>query len=1044
MNKFKKYQLKKDMILKSFVIAATATLLIPSVKTFADEYWYSPELDRIKNIPKPEEALNSKINIKDGFNVPGSRQEFATWDGDNWSMYYNGNSTFKVNTQQNMAVMYNDTWIGQKGMMWYNRTVNLNYSFEVESYFLVQAKYLQSANGFYGASNGLAFVLQNDPAGRNAIGGRSGGMGVYPTAVNTENMIYNALTVEFDTSNNFSEVTNAAGHDKKLNKRTTTPHMAVGSTYVSSSYDTHKKATTKVINDFTHDALLTPSTPGITTGSGNLIGEIDNTLIHTEGDSWYNQWVKVTTRWEPVLNTGVEEGDSANITYGRLSYQLGPVTNQKTGEVYTYPLMTSEAINIDKVFNTKYPKSNWNRNVYWGYTGAGQANADGAMYYGNDYVRELLGRKSPAAIMVTKLPFEADIDVARQVKNVTTGEADYKEKTTAHVGDVVEYKVDIANKVMAQSDLPFTKFKLQEDLQTNNYVANSFKLTSSSHTGPVARINTSGGSNIFTVGLDSYDTSDSEIAKYTYDTGTSFSYTYQVTIGEDTQTFDNKINVASAYTSEMDYGDTSVVVYPKGEGIIKSLPNVKNPKVGEDVDVQLDVSVGEGVLKLKDIVDSIPSGFELKTSSTKLSLLDKDNGVVNTLDLNDSDIWSGLNLTINDTNVSNLSDFLLKGGTTNKRTVRVNYTIIPTEEVKGEIIVLPKSQASGSSINDGFNTVIDYDFAETIELSVKVKTDYTILFKHKNDDMTPSWVISSNADFNNKNKVVLYYNTDDSYSIQSIINEISGHIETNQGIYLRQQIGDALTGTIKEKGNTTTLVYQPKDVSVSLKQVYNEDNTKQIYKDLENEFPVDNSGNKYDVEIGTPIQEVVDNIISKHSADFKLNYDGYTTITSKDYKVFVNNLEVSTDVVPETDFEIRFAYDGFIAFDETPNIDFGQVKVSNNSLQTNSPVNADTKVKIINTTLTGKWALNVSLPEGIEGESGGQYLGEITYNDKDENKFILSKNSLMIEKQTANNLIQSIDMKGDSSKKGLLINQFVGNLKEKYSGKLLWSLEDAP
>lgn len=161
-------------------------------------------------------------------------------------------------------------------------------------------------------------------------------------------------------------------------------------------------------------------------------------------------------RWEPVLDAGVEEGDSEKIKYGKITYELGPIKNTTKDETYTYAPQTSAAIDIDKTFNTRYSKTNWDRTVYWGYTGGGHTANNGTMANKSTYWYELAkdGLSSPASVMVTKLPFEADIDVSRQVKKVTSGETSYQEKTTAHVGDIVEYKVNIANKVMANQIYP--------------------------------------------------------------------------------------------------------------------------------------------------------------------------------------------------------------------------------------------------------------------------------------------------------------------------------------------------------------------------------------------------------------------------------------------------------------------------------------------------------------------------------------------------------------------------------------------------------------
>ena len=783
-----------------FLLCSIIGFTIQSMTTYADEYFYSNNIPgTIDSYPLPEEAKNSKINIKDGFNTPGSRQEFSVTSDNNWQKYYDGNSTYKVPKQQNMAILYNDSWFGQKGMLWYNMPISLNYSFETESYIMVNAQEIFTRTSQVGASNGIAFVLQNDPKGKEAIGGRGGGIGVFPGYRDSVNMIYNALAIEFDTSANSGNVSKypyTSALDRNLGTMSANvPHMAISSTYVPSTYSGN--GINYVWDNFTHDALIQP-TPA-TIGSD----------FTTEGDSWFNQWIKLSVKWTPDLAPGISEGDQANIKTGTLSYKLGDVVNPSTKEVYSYNWQSKTGIDIDKTFNTKSTIANWDRKVYWGYTGGGSIRNDGQFYIGNYFDEP--AKVAPAALAVTKLPFEPDIDLTRKVKNVTKSESEYTTSTHAHVGDIVEYQISVKNNVMDQSKLPFSKFLMQDDLQNNKYVESSFAITSPNHVGPTGYVDTANGVNKFSVGLQDYSTaSDSQVTDYTYQPGESFTYTYQVKIGSDNKNFINSVDVNSAYTEELTQGETNVIIDPSEIGIKKSVLDSNNPKVGESTGVALDTINKDGILNLTEIKDVIPEGFTLKANSTQLIVLDSAGSESSKTALDETSIWTGNNLSITTQTLNNLSEFQVIGGTKENNTVRVYYEIVPTETVKGKQFVLPTAEVNGTNIFGTDSDKLEYNAVSTT-VDIKVKTDVTVNFIDNNDKIINSdWIISKDSLFNGKNPVQIYFNTGDAYDYESIINEISTNLKKNNQLTKIDLQGEIQSAGIPEKGNVITIKYSSK------------------------------------------------------------------------------------------------------------------------------------------------------------------------------------------------------------------------------------------
>jgi hypothetical protein len=85
----------------------------------------------------------------------------------------------------NLVRLTND--FGQAGALWYTNPVTVGLGFTTQFQF-------QITNSLNGGADGLAFVIQNSPAGNGALGVAGGGIGY--------SGIPNSLAVEFDTWNN--------------------------------------------------------------------------------------------------------------------------------------------------------------------------------------------------------------------------------------------------------------------------------------------------------------------------------------------------------------------------------------------------------------------------------------------------------------------------------------------------------------------------------------------------------------------------------------------------------------------------------------------------------------------------------------------------------------------------------------------------------------------------------------------------------------------------------------------------------------------------
>lgn len=786
------YTLKNILKLIATVFLLVTSLSIPSIKvlgavdysqhgsgnTETDPYWYTAfgdEPNVMKNAVVPPDAVDSKINITDAFVLPG-RYGIPYDDRQDW-LSSDANYAYLSNSRDNVLVLYDGTTGNQKSSLWYKQKLNLNYPFEFEAYVMLTNINPTDTNGI---GDGITFVLQNDPAngGFNAMGGRGGGIGVYPSKRKHYSMIYNAVTVEMDTYNNTESNANAK-YDRdlvldpwNLSSNLVWPHVAFGSTATSGNiydYNDITKAPTEVFDNFKHQ--------GVT-----------NISAISERNSWFNKWVKINVKWSP----NGTPGDYENISTGNLSYTWGPVYDDNHSVVqYEYNTKTWNNLNIDATFASEFETlTGWTKEkrlVTWGFAGS-------------NFLKD-----NPFGVMITKLPNEPEVDVERKVRNTNVSGETFSSYTQAKVGDVLEYKVSVHNNSDNGVDIPLRNTEVREELENNQYVADSFTYSntvSENATAPVAKID--GTAFTFT----DYEN--------LIEPGHSFEYTYRVIVDDDTTEFINNVEVESTYSTRKTFGETNVTVYPENVSLVKSVDET-NPKVGDSVNVNLSLTSSKGLALLDTVKDTLPAGFELVADKTVFSVREKDGTISHSQALPDS-VWTGSQATGYELNfdADNLDETILRelyGGKLKNNALEISYQIKPTTQVKGELgLILPKAQTTSTNKLNSERGTLTYS-AISEEVSLDIKTDLTVYFKFSDEtDLSIADIISTNPKFHNKNPVILYFNTNDTYDITPDIKEISENIQMNNDMTLQKVEGDAvsntdISGTMKKAGNVINVYY---------------------------------------------------------------------------------------------------------------------------------------------------------------------------------------------------------------------------------------------
>ena len=682
----------------------------------------------------PEEAEGSRVDFRDAFVFPGN---FGTGVNDPYA-----NHAYLSAERANVVAIYDGVQASQKSMVWYGTQLDLNQPFEFEYYVFLSNQENKMGNGI---GDGIAFVMQNDPAGPNAIGGRGGGIGVYPNSKTTSNMIYNALALEFDTYDNDS--THTPNYDAGLFH--VWPHIALGTTATINQHSFGPAAIQEVYNNFQHRGLTYPES-------------------RPEADTWFGAWKKVSVKWEP-------QSDKVN---GLYTYQFADYSPKTV------------SIDIDATFQSVWSSqtvNKWDRKVTWGFVGSNHL-------AGNAF-----------GVMITKLPQQPVLEVSRLVRNATAKESEFKQKTTAKVGDELEYKVNVKNTVVKESNIILKKATVIEALEHNQYLNNlKFSNSIASPESVIIPSVTLDGKNNFTFTDNNYD----------YGQGQTFEYKYSVTVGSNTTDFVNDVAVSSVYSTEKKYGETTVIVTPEEFESTKKVDG-NNPIVGEEVTFTVETSIGKGRFLASQIKDSLPTGMELIPNTTKIY----NKGQASSAEvLVDSEVWAKNQLTVKR---ADSKRYVINGGAVDQNTLVLEYKARPTKSVKGEELLSEKATISGTNNYRIASDKQNYS-VQSNDIKFKVKTELTISFKDiLGDLLNKTFISSTNEEYNQKNPVVLYFNTGDNYDVKDEIEVISKNLLKNQNLTAKQVDGE-LTNVIPKEGANISIVYS-NEGTLTIKFVDEED-----------------------------------------------------------------------------------------------------------------------------------------------------------------------------------------------------------------------------
>lgn len=980
--------------------------IVSPVQANASYIQVSPEPNPVSAAATPQEIAESNINVLDAFNFPGVWA--ATPNGnDKWS----ANHAFLSDARNNVVVLYDSRNYNQKGQMWYNEKLDLNYPFEFESYVFVGGQTFTTGTHWTGAANGLVFVMQNDPAENEAIGGRGGGIGVWPqsTGANNINMIYNAVGVELDTTYNSTTTSSFVNNfDVRLglaNAAASYPHIAMATTKTNTpGYGTAQ--ITEAYNNFTHIESTIPAGNPATSG--------------TESRAWFNQWIKLKISWEP----NGTPGDASSITTGNLSYTFGPV--DVNGNKIEYPTRTWSNIDIDATWNSSNGGASWNRQVSWGFTGASRLATNGS-YEGTGTITA--AASNPAAIAITRLPAEPELEVNRKVINKTAGEteSDYSSYTTAKVGDILQYKVEVVNEPIPSHQIRLKNTSVTEELENNNYVSGSFNYLSSKSgtTAPTPTIN--GTKLTFTDTVNEYLP------------GESFTYTYQVEVDAETMMFINDVLLESTYSSAANYGETNVTVIPEGLTVNKTV-NEDNPKVGETIDVTSISTLNSGLMIFKDFTDAIPAGYELVPNTTKFVLTHNDNTTTEAA-LADSAVWSGsstagYSLLVEASHLISIQNKELYGGTAVNNSFSVTYQIKPIEVSKGEQDVsLTQSSISGFNKVDGNQGSQEYS-ATSNDVTIDVLTDIILSFYDSSDALLPaSYIDSSDSKFDGTNPVTLYYNTGDNYDLTDIIDEISDNLFDDYQLTLYEVDGDAtsitdISGTIKKAGNEVNLYYSP-DGSVIVKFVDRNGD------ELLTEVTIDDYSAGQTIDLTDPVE----------GADV---LTAIQTIENNRYQVFKRPDNETTVPVTSAGTTVTYVFDGTLSIYQAPKvIDFGVENVAGKDIRVDEPEYDQDFIIWDNRYQRSTWYLTAELETPLTRQAGsGTVISDaIRYrkiNDDPSSEVILSSNAHEIVDRSQSTDTYNISDEWRAGNTGFKLEVPAGSVKGlgEYQATILWVLSE--
>lgn len=246
-----------------------------------------------------------------------------------------------------------------------------------------------------------------------------------------------------------------------------------------------------------------------------------------------------------------------------------------------------------------------------------------------------------------------------------------------------------------------------------------------------------------------------------------------------------------------------------------------------------------------------------------------------------------------------------------------------------------------------------------------------------------------------------------------------------------------------------SVVYKVLEVDATVRMI-DANNDKQILKDLVNGTPVSTYDLK-ELEIGKPIKPYIEAAKIKPVDPLKIDYDYYTLIAEPEYEIKVDGKIVPTAIVPESDFEIVFKYQGEVGIVKVPVLDFGDIKISNNSELKNLLTNdaKDSTVEMYNTVnksdrrVTAQLEGDIEKKKTKESDPSQVYNGQLRYATSKENDQEIGNSPVEVLKTNAKDNYTKVNLKGSNeSNPGMYLNQFPGNYGGGYEGTVVWKIAD--
>ncbi|MGX7014987.1 hypothetical protein [Vagococcus silagei] len=328
--------------------------------------------------------------------------------------------------------------------------------------------------------------------------------------------------------------------------------------------------------------------------------------------------------------------------------------------------------------------------------------------------------------------------------------------------------------------------------------------------------------------------------------------------------------------------------------------------------------------------------------------------------------------------------------------------------------------------------------------------DVPVLVKDKDTTITDSFIVAENFKYDyyqwkkatvpERRDIVLTQGNVKAYTVNLAANEVT---EVPHSSNLLQVTWDPepwqpkknLPVTIKLKSSISHINAYLDVNEVKMKvNYYLQGTTTRIYSDLKNKTPKPMQEFE-SIRPEDSIKTTLDNLRAQNQIEIDTtNY----TLTTPNYKVFVDDQEVTGDAVPEKDFTVNYYFNGKTLFQDADDIDFGSSQVAKETdiLKYTESTSPAPKLTIVNTIPNEKWQLSARISEPIMNKTKNtKFQGSLVFKDQ-----TLTDAALPIMTQdTLDTPLTTINLG-----QVLEVHQKSGNLSGKHRGKVEWSLVSGP